>query len=127
MILILGGYAQGRLRYAMKNYNLTKDEIWDAAGETPWQGQKLIYHAEELVTHWLAQEKEPLAEVEKLLPLWEDAIVITQEVGCGLVPIAPEDRAWREAVGRVNCRLAAYAETVERVCCGLGMTLKGAH
>ena len=71
--------------------------------------------------------KSPLAEVEKLLPLWEDAIVITQEVGCGLVPIAPEDRIWREAVGRVNCRLAEYAETVERVCCGLGMTLKGAH
>ena len=23
MILILGGYAQGRLRYAMKNYSLT--------------------------------------------------------------------------------------------------------
>ena len=87
MILILGGYAQGRLRYAIKNYSLTRDEIWDAAGGIPWQRQKLIYHAEELVTHWLAQEKSPLAEVEKLLPLWEDAIVRHKRLAADSFPL----------------------------------------
>lgn len=58
------------------------------------------------------------------LEKWKNAVVISQEVGCGLVPVEPEQRRFREAVGRLNCLLAESAETVERVCCGLGMRLK---
>ena len=51
-------------------------------------------------------------------------VLICDEVGSGVVPTDPEDRAWREAVGRICCELAPHAEAVYRVTCGLGMRLK---
>ena len=51
--------------------------------------------------------------------------VLCREVGCGLVPMDPGDRAWREAVGRLSCRLAQEAQGVVRLWCGLPVWLKG--
>ena len=84
----------------------------------------LILHAEQLVNPWLEQGKEPCTEILPWLERWQNAVLITQEVGCGLVPVTPQQRQLREAVGRFNRLLAECAETVERVCCGLGMRLK---
>ena len=128
MRLILGGYAQGKLAYAMERFGLTESEVWDAAKEpfSAWNGQKIINHAQELVTEWMAVGKNPCEAVAELLSRRQDVILISQEVGCGLVPVTAEQRAWREAVGRFNTFLAGQAETVDRVCCGLGMRIKGA-
>ncbi len=52
-------------------------------------------------------------------------IVIATEVGGGVVPIDPDERTAREAAGRLSCLLAARADTVVRVCCGLPQLLKG--
>lgn len=126
MKLILGGYANGRTAYAMQNYQLTESDCFDAAAEplARWNGQRLILHAEQLVNQWLEQGKEPCTEILPWLERWQNAVLITQEVGCGLVPVTPQQRQLREAVGHFNRLLAECAETVERVCCGLGMQLK---
>lgn len=126
MILIIGGYAQGRLAYVMENYNLKMDDVFNLKEEefSYWNGQKIIYNAESLVTKWLREEKNPCKEIEVILPELKDTIVITQEVGCGLVPVTAEQRLWREEVGRFNVYLAENSETVIRVCCGLGMKIK---
>ena len=126
MKLILGGYANGRTAYAMQNYQLTESDCFDAAAEplARWNGQRLIRHAEQLVNPWLEQGKEPCTEILPWLERWQNAVLITQEVGCGLVPVTPQQRQLREAVGHFNRLLAECAETVERVCCGLGMQLK---
>ena len=126
MKLILGGYANGRTAYAMQNYQLTESDCFDAAAEplARWKGQRLILHAEQLVNPWLEQGKEPCTEILPWLERWQNAVLITQEVGCGLVPVTPQQRQLREAVGHFNRLLAECAETVERVCCGLGMQLK---
>ncbi len=52
-------------------------------------------------------------------------IVIAAEVGGGIVPADPGERAAREAAGRLACLLAARADVVIRVCCGLPQVLKG--
>ena len=126
MKLILGGYANGRTAYAMQNYQLTESDCFDAAAEplARWNGQRLILHAEQLVNPWLEQGKEPCTEILPWLERWQNAVLITQEVGCGLVPVTPQLPLLREAVGHFNRLLAECAETVERVCCGLGMQLK---
>ena len=126
MKLILGGYANGRTAYAMQNYQLTESDCFDAAAEplALWNGQRLILHAEQLVNPWLEQGKELCTEILPWLERWQNAVLITQEVGCGLVPVTPQQRQLREAVGHFNRLLAECAETVERVCCGLGMQLK---
>lgn len=57
--------------------------------------------------------------------LCEKEIVIATEIGGGVVPVDPAERARREAAGRLACLLARRANTVIRVCCGLPQLLKG--
>ena len=54
-----------------------------------------------------------------------DAVIVANEVGAGVVPMKAEDRAFREAVGRALCIVAANASQVTRVSCGIGMRIKG--
>ena len=67
-------------------------------------------------------EMEPLPYLKELLNY---EAVICDEVGCGVVPLDREERVWRERVGRTCCALAERAERVERLLCGIPMTLKG--
>ena len=53
------------------------------------------------------------------------ALVLATELGGGVVPMDPAQRAAREAAGRLACLLAARAETVVQVWCGLPLVLKG--
>ena len=52
-------------------------------------------------------------------------VVIAPEVGSGVVPVGPGQRAAREAAGRLNGLLAQRAEAVARVFCGIPMVMKG--
>jgi hypothetical protein len=51
-------------------------------------------------------------------------IIILDEIGSGIVPLAAADRLWRERCGRLGCQLAALAERVDRIWCGLPTVLK---
>ena len=53
-----------------------------------------------------------------------DMVILCDEVGCGIVPIEPFQRQWREETGRLCCLLAQRAQRVERIFCGIAMTLK---
>ena len=52
-------------------------------------------------------------------------VVIATEIGGGIVPIDPAERAAREAAGRLACLLAARASCVVVMFCGLPTVLKG--
>ena len=52
-------------------------------------------------------------------------VVTATEVGGGVVPIDPADRAAREAADRLACLLAARADCVVQMFCGLPTVLKG--
>ena len=52
-------------------------------------------------------------------------VVTATEVGGGVVPIDPAQRAARETAGRLACLLAARADCVVRMFCGLPTILKG--
>ena len=62
--------------------------------------------------------------VEPRLDFREDAVLISRDISAGIVPIDPEQRAWREDVGRYLASLAAKADTVTRIFCGLPQKLK---
>ena len=53
-----------------------------------------------------------------------DAVIVSNEVGAGVVPMNAEDRAFREAVGRALCVIAQEAEQVTRCVCGIGTRIK---
>ena len=52
-------------------------------------------------------------------------ILVSNEVGLGIVPDNAMARAFRDHAGRLHQRLAAIAEEVVFVAAGLPMTLKG--
>lgn len=52
-------------------------------------------------------------------------VVIATEIGGGIVPIDPAERAAREAAGRLACLLATRASCVVEMFCGLPTVLKG--
>ncbi len=68
------------------------------------------------------------AEIDSLLTAYESSsahwIIVTNEVGLGLVPPYPLGRVYRDALGRANQRLATVADSVLFMVAGLPMTVK---
>ena len=54
------------------------------------------------------------------------AILVSNEVGMGIVPDSAETRLYRDLVGRANQAIAARAGRVTLVSCGIPLHLKGA-
>lgn len=52
-------------------------------------------------------------------------IVISTEIGGGVVPMDKAEREHRECAGRLACALAEKADVVIRVCCGIPQIIKG--
>ena len=92
-----------------------------------------------LVSNLLVGLPEPInetdyyAEVDKELNGLLEAIsnspakwvIVSNEVGLGIVPVYPMGRYFRDALGRVNQRLAQVADTVYFMVSGLPMLVKG--
>lgn len=86
-----------------------------------------------LVSQWLLEEiadADILAEVRRLCDAAQAApfpvLLVTNEVGQGVVPEHPLGRHFRELQGRVNQLAAAVAEEVQLVVCGLPVRIKHA-
>lgn len=86
----------------------------------------LIYDAgrngEELMEEEIADHCQKLLGVCRLLP--GIIIFVTNEVGMGIVPDNPVSRRYRDLVGRCNQIMAADADTVILLTCGLPIKLK---
>ena len=121
MKLVIGGAFQGKLDFAKKM----------TGKETGWADGAAVLKDDfqDLVRRWLLLEEEtgtaPEAELEELLQKNPEICIVTNELGYGVVPIEPFDRKWREKTGRICTELAAKADSVTRVVCGIGILLKG--
>ena len=128
MYIITGGAFQGKWSYAQRQTGLPETAFVD--GETIEYEE--IFHAEGIVNFHLyvrryltgQKEEELEAFAGKLYEENPDLVLVTDEVGSGIVPMDPEERAYREAVGRVCTFLACRAQRVDRVVCGIGMVLQ---
>ncbi|MDD6328109.1 MAG: bifunctional adenosylcobinamide kinase/adenosylcobinamide-phosphate guanylyltransferase [Eubacteriales bacterium] len=113
MIFVIGGYAQGKRAYVEREFS--KDYvIFDA------------YHLQ--VKEQMMHGKDPLACAKELLDKekvsGEQYIVISDEIGYGLVPVDKKDRMYREENGRVNIFFADHATDVYRVVAGIAQKIK---
>ncbi len=86
--------------------------------------------AQKLPGNQIAEVQELAADAPELDKLAdklaaEYAVVIATEVGGGVVPMDAGQRAAREAAGRLACLLAARADCVVQMFCGIPTVLKG--
>ena len=76
-----------------------------------------------------AGEEAILAELEEAVrgvgPQSLGLIIVSNELGLGLVPSSPEGRNFRDLTGRANQLMARLASRVEFMVAGLPMLLKG--
>ena len=85
---------------------------------------ELLVDFHDVVREWLAQNEDVDVHVEALIREKPELVVITNEMGSGIVPMDRDDRAWREASGRALCRIARASDEVVRVVCGIGVKIK---
>ena len=123
MVLLIGGAYQGKTAYSKQTYGLRDADIFTCEGDTLNLSAPCLRHLERFARACVRARKEP-ADVLAGLDL-HGKILICEDISCGVVPMDAEAREWREAVGRMNAALAARADTVTRMFCGLPMELKG--
>lgn len=126
MRLIVGGAHQGKLAYALAVANILPEQV--AQGGTctlpDAKNSKVLCGLHLLVRQILRQGGDPSAYLEELLLCNPEIIIITDEIGCGVIPVDAFEREWREVTGRLCCTLAQRASRVERVFCGIATTIK---
>lgn len=126
MHFILGGKNQGKLNWYLTRNHSTIEDVAD--GETMaldvLPEQAVINHLHRWIFRMVQNKLDPVPLLEQYLQKYPDAVILCDEIGCGVVPLDPTEREWREVTGRICCKLAEKAERVDRIFCGLNMRLK---
>lgn len=127
MILIVGGRASGKGDFAAQELGVRtvakggEDSIEDIM-DGQWDCLRDVHL---LVRRLMAEGRDPLSFMEELFEKRPEGVFITDEIGCGIVPVEKEERLWRENAGRCGCMAAARAEKVVRLICGTAVYIKG--
>ena len=133
MRLVIGGYAQGKLDFVLRSLDGRDYDVWD--GELPGEGESkedgklggrliIVNHFHRWVRIRLTDGGRPEEEILDFLERCGDCVIICDEIGNGIVPEDRFERECRERTGRILIELAARAERVERVICGIGQQIK---
>lgn len=125
MELYIGGYAQGKTDYVRKLYpNAQMEERYDGVCET----EVFIWNHFHLAIKQLMAEGKSKEEILELVWHADDncgkLVIVSDEIGNGIVPLEKEDRLYREETGRILCRIAQRSEKVERIVCGIAQRIK---
>lgn len=126
MEMIIGGAYQGKEQYAKKTYpdrNFLYGEL--ISMEELFQAEGVIgLHA--FIRKEMKNNVDLSTLAEELIKKNPKVILVSDEIGYGVVPIDAFDRAYREQVGRICTKLAAYSKKVTRVALGIGTVIKHA-
>lgn len=115
MILIVGGAYQGKASYAELHYG---------------ESHRIVGQYHLVVRKELAAGKCPMEAAKRLLETakndgsFDRLVVVSDEIGYGVVPVDAFERKYREANGRVNCYFAEEAQQVFRVIAGVAQCIK---
>lgn len=126
MKLVIGGAYQGKKDYAAKKYGILEwadgrscgfDDIYTSSG---------IHHFHEYVRRGLIEGRDLSGLAQSLAEKNGELVIVSNELGYGVVPIDAFDRKFREEHGRLCCKLAEASDEVSRVICGIGTVIKHA-
>ena len=84
----------------------------------------ILIHFHEYIKRFGPKITDPACFAQKLAQEHPGLVIVTNELGCGIVPMDAGDRKWREQCGRICTKIAEYSEEVYRVICGIACRLK---
>ena len=124
--MIIGGAYQGKLAYAKKTFpdvywtdgeQCEKEEVFQCEG---------IFGFHKYIERMLTAGEDISGLAQQLKEKNPNLFLVTDEIGYGIVPMDPFLREVRETTGRICTELAADAEKVVRVVCGIPTVIKEA-
>ncbi len=125
MELIIGGIYQGKTEYAKNKYGLKKDDIFNCSDKNEIDfSKRCIAGTEDFVLSCIRDGKDSLSFFKEHETEWQDSVIIMRDIFCGVVPVDPEMRLWRDECGRLLTYLSKNADTVIRMFCGIPHTIK---
>ena len=108
MIFVTGGAFQGKADFVREM----------------WPGTKSLDQLHILVKEKLDAGEDPAAYIQEIIGKDPDIILISDMIGSGIIPMDPAENKWREIHGRLCCEIAAGADEVYLVTCGIGKKIK---
>lgn len=104
MILLIGGSCQGKTEYARENFKEKRilNDFHMVIRELLENGRKI--HLNEILNNY--------------------DVVISDEIGNGIVPLDKFERIWREETGRTLCEIAKASDEVYRIYAGIPVRIK---
>ncbi len=129
MIMVTGGAFAGKREFVKKQFGLREEDIIRGEDCSPEDvfAAKCVDHYERIIRRIMdggAGQDDVCAFTDRLLRENPGVTVIMDEIGSGIIPLDKSERLWREQTGRAGCRIAAAADTVIRVCCGIPSVIK---
>ncbi len=124
MVFIIGGAFQGKLDFVLKEYNIAKNDIFFAGKGEILPDREIICGFHMLVKDWLINGLDPINETIRLIENGNIDIIISDEIGGGIVPVDAFERKWREETGKCSCAVAKKAGRVIRIYAGIPQVIK---
>ena len=127
MNMVIGGAFQKKYEYARNTFGL--EEGWIDGADCPAEQIytcKGIRNFHLLVKRLLENDCLPDDFGKQICERNKDLLIVTDELGYGVVPMDAFDRNYRETTGRICEVLAANSSQVHRVVCGIGVIIKNA-
>ena len=126
MILVFGGAYQGKLRYALGRFGYNDDDVFlcDDSDACIPGGKKIVYELDKWLLALVRAGADTDLAVRQFISDNMGAVVIINDISCGVVPTDPVERIWREAVGNALAVVAGESDEVIRMFCGIPMVLK---
>ena len=119
MELVIGGVYQGKLEYAREKYGFAAEEVFECRGDRDLDpSARCIRGYQRYVAYCVRTGLEPVTDFPP------ETVVLADDIFCGVVPIDGELRQVRDETGRALARIAANAEVVTRIFCGIPQRLK---
>ena len=126
MVLIIGGSYQGKLDFTRQRFSFADDDIQlcDENTDALDFSRRCIAYIDRFALNRIRSGSEPADAIRTDFGRYEDVIFIVNDISGGVVPMDPVLRAWREACGRMNLKLAREADEVWRLFCGIPQRVK---
>ena len=117
--LVIAGAGQGALDYVQRTYGVGPEALHHCRDDAPPDfSARYICGLEHYVRYCLETGQTPRLGFDPA------AVLVCGDLFCGVVPVDPALRAWREATGHYLARLSSQAARVTRVFAGLPQRLK---